>query len=407
MQIPLARRALLAGLGLPLDPFGPAFRQDPYPIYHRLRRRDPVHFTRFGYWLVTGYAEAMTVLREPRFGHPDHRAAPPAQPHVTALDRLWSDLFLVMNPPDHTRVRGAVAEHFTPAGMERLRSRVQASTDRLLDRLEPDGRLDVIGDLAYPLAAGTIAEVLGLPPEDLDRLQPHVQSLVAIVFDVVPSRARLERANAAAGWLRDYVGRLIIERQRTPRADLLTALVEAERQGRLDHEELLATSILLLLAGYETTVALIGNGLLALLRHPEQLRRLRDDGELIRSAVEELLRYDGPIQSFGRLAREDVPLGNKLIRRGQQIYVVTGAANRDPARFPDPDRLDVARQDKGHLGFGAGIHACPGQHLARIEAQVAIGTLVRRFSRMELLTRRPVWHESLHRRELQALRIAF
>jgi cytochrome P450 len=391
---------------VPLDPFGAAFRENPYPFYARLRRRDPLYFARFGCWFVTGYAEAMTVLREPRFGHPDHRAALLAKPRVTPLDRLWSDFFIVKNPPDHTRLRRAVAEHLAPAALEGRRPRVQALTDRLLDRAAPAGRMDVIEDLAYPLTTGTIADVFGVPLEDFERLQPHLQRLIAIVFDIGLSRAQLARGNAAVGCLRDYFEGLIVERRRAPRAGLLSALVEAERGGQLDADEVLATSILLLAAGYETTIALIGNGLLALLRHPEELRRLRDDGGLIASAVEEFVRYDAPIQSFGRKALADVQLGNKLIRRGQQIYVLTGAANRDPARFLDPDRLDVTREDKGHLGFGAGIHACPGQHLARIQAQVAIGTLVRRFGRMELLTSRPLWHGNPHRRGLQALPIA-
>ena len=406
LRIPIARRALLAALGVPFDPFGSAFRDDPYPIYHRLRRRDSVYFARCGLWLVTGYAEAATILRDPRFGHPDHRTALVGKTRVTALDCLRNHLFLTMNPPDHTRIRRAVAEHFTPAAAEHLRPRVQALADRLLDRVAPAGRLDVVADLAYPLALGTIAGLLGVPAEDFDRLQPPVRTVVAIVFDPAPSRSRLGRGAAAAEWLRDYFGGLLAERRRAPRADLLTALVEAERTGQLDGEETVATSILLLMAGYETTVDVIGNGLFALLRHPDQLRRLRDDRELIRSAVEELVRYDAPVQSLSRVALEDVAFGSRVIRRGQQIHVLTGAANRDPARFSDPDALDITRQDRAHLGFGAGLHACPGQHLARVEAQVAIATLVRRFSRLQLLSDRPRRHDSLHRRGLEALPIA-
>ena len=406
LRVPLARRALLAALGVPFDPFAPAFRDDPYPIYHGLRRRDSVHFARCGYWFVTGYAEAAAMLRDPRIGHPDHRTALADDPRVTPLDCLRNHLFLTMNPPDHTRIRRAVTEHFTPAAAEQLRPRVQALADRLLDRVAPAGCLDVVGDLAYPLALGTIAGALGVPSEDFDRLRPPVWTVVAIAFDPMPSPSQLGRGSVAAEWLRDYFGGLLAERRHSPLPDLLTALVEAERLGQLDGEETLATGILLLMAGYETTVDVIGNGLFALLRHPAELQRLRDDQDLIRSAVEELVRYDSPVQWVSRVAVEDVVVGNRLIRRGQQIYVFTGAANRDPARFPDPDRLDITRQDRAHLGFGAGLHACPGQHLARVEAQVAIATLVRRFSRMQLLAERPVRHDSLQRRGLQALPIA-
>jgi cytochrome P450 len=405
MRVRAIRAPVLAALGVPIDPFAPAFRENPYPFYHRLRQRDPVYFARFGCWLVTGYAEAVSALREPRLGHPDYDAALLARP--TALERFRSDLMLARNPPEHTRLRRAVTEILTPAVMEGVRPRAQALTDRLLDRLEPARRMDVIEDLAYPLALGTITDLLGVPAEDVDRVRLRVRDLAAAVFDFAPSKGRLEHGNAAASWLRDYFSGLLVERRSAPRADVLGALAEAERRGQLDAEELLATSILLLTAGYETTVGLIGNGVLALLRHPDALRRLREDLDLIRSAVEEFLRYDSPVQSFGRIALEDVPLGDKLIRRGQQVYVLTGAANRDPGRFPDPDRLDITRQDNRHLGFGVGIHACLGQHLARAEAQVAIGTLVRRLGRMALLTERPTRHDSPHGRGLQTLPIAF
>jgi pimeloyl-[acyl-carrier protein] synthase len=184
-------------------------------------------------------------------------------------------------------------------------------------------------------------------------------------------------------------------------------LAEAERRQRLGVDELLATCVLLFVAGYETTVGLIGNGVLALLRHPDELRRLWENPELIRSAVEEFLRYDSPVQSFGRLALEDVPLGDKLIRRGQQIFVLIAAANRDPVQFADPDRLDIGRRDNRHLGFGSGIHACLGQHLARVQTQVAVGTIARRLSRMELATARPPRNEGVHGRRLRSLPIVF
>jgi cytochrome P450 len=406
MQIGAVRRTVLTAGGVPFDPLGPAFREDPYPFYERLRRRGPVYFARMGCWLVTGHPEAVAALRDSRLGHPDYGAVLLGEPRPTALDRFQSHVLLSHNPPAHTRLRRAVNAVLTPAVMEGVRPRVQAVVDRLLDRVQDHRRMDVIEDLAGPLTVGTIASLLGLPDEDLGVLRDRARSFAIAAFHFAPSRAQLEQGNAATAWLGDYFARLVAERRRTARADFLTALAGAQAGGALDEDELIINSILLFSAGFETTIGLIGNGVLALLRDPGALARLREDSSLVPTAVEEFLRYDPAIQYVGRIALDDVRIGEQTIRRGQQVYVMIGAANRDPSRFPDPHRLDITRRDNRHLAFSGGIHACPGYHLARVEAQVAIATLVRRLPDMALGNEGPVWHES-NLRALRALPIAF
>ncbi|HXJ78117.1 MAG TPA: cytochrome P450 [Candidatus Methylomirabilis sp.] len=406
LRIPGVRRAVLAAAGFPFDPFGSAFRKDPYRFYHGLRRRDPVYFARIGCWLISGYAEAAATLRAPQCGHPDHRTALLENPQPTALDRQQCHMLLSNNPPDHTRMRRVVNSILTPAVVEGVRPKVQELADRLLDRVAAARRMDVIGDFAYPLAVGTIANLLGVPEGHVDRLADYGRRSSATAIALVPSRSQLDQGNAAVEWLGEYFHARLDERRRAPRADLLSGLVEAHETGHLDVDEATATGILLFTAGYETTIGLIGNGMLALLRDADALAQLREDTSLTQSAVEEFLRYDSPIPYVGRLAREDVRIGDKLIRRGQQIYVVIAAANRDPARFPEPDRLDIARPDNRHLSFSGGIHACPGPQLSRMEAQIAIATLVRRFPGMALRAEGPIWADSqLH--SLTSLPISF
>lgn len=270
--------------------------------------------------------------------------------------------------------------------------------------------MDLIGDLAFPLPVIVISELLGVPAADRDRFRRWsldiARSLDAIALPVEPEV--IERGNAARRALVGYFRDLIAERRQRPQADLLTALIAAEEQGdTLTEGELLATCVLLLVAGHETTVNLIGNGVLALLRHPGELRKLRAEPGLITSAVEELLRYDSPVQRTGRLAATDVELGGKVIPKGALLSAVLGAANRDPAHFPEPDRLDITRHDNRHLAFGWGIHFCLGAPLARVEGQVAIGALARRLPALALATERPEWRESSALHGLKALPVTF
>jgi cytochrome P450 len=389
-----------------LDFFDPEFLADPYPAFHRLRAEDPVHRHPLGFYLLTRYDDVAGFLRDPRFGKGGYQAliegrfGPSEGGPRLALSMLFRD------PPDHTRLRALVSKAFTPRVVETLRAHVQAIVDRLLEPAVRAGRMDVIHDLAYPLPVTVISELLGVPVGDADAVKGWsrdvARALDAIVLPVGPDV--IERGRRATGEMADFFRRLIEERRRGPGADLLSGLVEAEEAGdRLTEDELLATCILLYVAGHETTVNLIGNGLLALLRHPTELRRLREDPGLLSATIEELLRYDGPVQRVGRIAAVDAEVGGVRIGAGSLVVGLLGAANRDPAQFRDPDRLDLGRDQSRHLAFGSGIHYCLGAPLARLEGQVAIGTLVRRLPALALAVERPVWRPSSTLRGLEGL----
>jgi pimeloyl-[acyl-carrier protein] synthase len=388
------------------NPFLPEFNADPYPFYHRLRAEDPVHQTPMGFWVLTRYDDVAMTLRDPRFGRRGFDVLLQARFGEPGIDRAM----LFQDPPDHTRLRTLVSKAFTPRVVEGLRTHIQDVVDSLLDRVRDAHAMELIADFAYPLPVTVICEMLGVPTADRDRFRQWsidiARSLDAIAMPADPEI--VERGNAARHALEDYFHALIAERRARPRRDLLTDLIAAEEQGdRLSEDELMATIMLLFVAGHETTVNLIGNGVLALLRHPDQLRALRDEPSLIESAVEELLRYDGPAQRTGRMPNTDVEIGGKTIAKGALVLAVIGAANRDPAHFTDPDRLDITRADNRHLGFGWGIHFCLGASLARVEAQAAINTLIRRMPGLALATATPAWREASALRGLTALPVTF
>jgi cytochrome P450 len=314
------------------------------------------------------------------------------------------------DPPDHTRLRGLVSKAFTPRVVEALRPHIQTIVDGLLDRVRGAGKMDLVEDFAYPLPVIVICEMLGVPLEDRERFKTWGLD-IARGLDAIwlpPDSDVARRSVAARHELAEYFRDLIGRRRTEPRADLLSGLIAAEEAGdKLSEEELLATCILLLVAGHETTVNLIGNGTLALLRNPDQLERLRRQPDLIGAAVEELLRYDGPVQRTARIPSEDVVIGGRTIPKGEMVMPFMGAADRDPAQFPDPDRLDIARADNRHLAFGWGIHFCLGAPLARVEGQIAIGTLVRRLPDLALATERPEFRQSLTLRGLSSLPVSF
>jgi hypothetical protein len=390
-------------------PLDPAVIENPYPLYHRLRAEDPVHRSPLGFWVLSRYDDVVRLLRDERFGRGGFEQ----------LFRLrfgeegatgFARSMLFRDPPDHTRLRGLVNKAFTPRVVERMRPHIEAIVARLLDRVAPRGRMEVIEDLAYPLPIEVICGMLGVPAADQDAFRAWsldiARSLDAIALPLPD--AVVERGNRARRALTEYFQRLIAERRRQPQDDLTSDLIAAEEAGdRLSEAELLATLILLLVAGHETTVNLIGNGLLALLRHPEELARWRARPALAESAVEELLRYDGPVQRTGRIAREDVEIGGRPIKAGEVVLGLIGAANRDPAHFPDPDRLDLDRRDNRHLAFGWGIHFCLGAPLARVEAQAALGAVLRRFPGLRLAEPSVRWRETSVLRGLTALPVAF
>lgn len=392
---------------LSFDPFSPEVLADPYPVYHRLRAKDPVHRSPLGFWILTRYDDVVMALRDPRFGRKGFEPLLEAVYGSGAGQPGLVTSMLFRDPPDHTRLRALVNKAFTPRVVEGMRPHIQEIVDRLLDEVRDRESMDVIADLAYPLPVIVICEMLGVPTTDRETFRQWsldiARSLDAIGLPTDPDI--IARGNAARRALASYFrDGLLPERRKHPRADLLSALIAAEEAGdKLSEAELLATCTLLFVAGHETTVNLIGNGLLALLRHPDQLKRLRENPSLIESAVEELLRYDGPVQRTGRIPSTDVEIDGTAIARGEMVVAVIGAANRDPAHFPDPDRLDLTRPDNRHIAFGWGIHFCLGAPLARVEGQIAIDTLLRRQPRLTLATSAPEWRESSVLRGLKAL----
>jgi cytochrome P450 len=378
-------------MAIEFDPTDPAFQADPYATYARLRREAPV--LRFDTpvgpgWFLSRHADCAAVLRDPRvsaakvpLGMLPQGPVDPATLHPVARAYLGTMLFL--DPPAHTRLRQLVSKAFTPRMIEALRPRIERIADELLAPAEASGRLEWMADFAILLPVFVIGELLGVPKQDHGQLKAWSNAAAAIL-DGTLGPATFARAVPAIQALQTYMGELLELRRAQPRDDLLTALVRAqERDDRLADHEILATAILLLAAGHETTTNLLGNGLLALLRDPAALERLRREPGLVRSAVEELLRFDSPVQITSRRPLEDVEIAGQRFARGEEIAVSLGASNRDPAVFAEPDRLDLARAPNPHLAFGHGVHFCLGASLARLEAEVAFTRLFARFSKIE------------------------
>jgi pimeloyl-[acyl-carrier protein] synthase len=388
---------------------------DPYPFYAALRASNPVFRlpvgepTGPGAWLLTRHADVHAVLRDTRFSV-DRRRARLVRDN---LDRLPIGMalgeegglrtMLVMDPPDHTRVRGLVSKAFTPRHVAALRPRIERIVEELLGAAAGHGSMDLIADFAAPLPAIVIAELLGVPAADHRRFKQWSSELVTSVGAGNPVAIR-ERFEKALGQLVDYLRGVIAERRRAPGDDLISGMIQAQEQrDALTDAELLATSNLLLLAGHETTTNLIGNGTLALLRHPGELERLRAAPSLLPVAIEELLRYDSPVQATVRVATQDVEIGGRRIPAEALVITGIGAANRDPSVFPEPDRLDLAREPNPHLSFGLGVHFCLGAALARLEAELAFGALLEHFPRLELTSEAVSYRANLVLRGLDAL----
>jgi len=391
------------------NPMAPDFVADPYPMYHRLRAEDPVHHSPLGFWVLTRYPDVMAMLRDPRLIKEPIAAFVAARFGMAVPPGLGLSM-LDRDPPDHTRLRGLVSKAFTPRALERLRPEIQQIVDGLLDEVGARGSMDLIEEFAYPLPVRVICEMLGVPVKDHERFKAWgldiARGLDAIMLP--PDSEVGKRSVSGRRALAEYFRKLIAERRAAPRDDMLSALIAAEEAGdKLNEEELLATCILLLVAGHETTVNLIGNGTLALLRHPDQLRKLRENPGLIGTAVEELLRFDGPVQRTARIPSEDITIGGQTIGKGEMVMPFLGAADRDPTQFPEPDRLDITRADNRHIAFGMGIHFCLGAPLARMEGQIAINTLLARLPKVALATDRPQFRQSLTLRGLQALPVSF
>ena len=389
----------------------PEVLADPYPLFHRLRSEDPVHWDPFLHcWVVTRYEDVQRVLhsfaaaRTPTPEQLEHLGLE----HLAPLARIMVRQMLFMDPPDHTRLRRLASTAFTPRRVEGLRSHIREIANRLVDKVIAAGRMDVIADLAAPLPAIVTAELFGVPSEDHAMLKDWSTDFAEMLGNFQHNPDRFARALAAAEGMSAYFREQIVEHRRHPRDGLLQALIEAEVDGStLSLDELVANLIVTMVGGQETTTNLIGNGLLSLLRWPAEFARLEADRSLIVPAVEELLRFEAPSQHTARLAPEDLMLGGKAIRKRQAVIAVMAAANRDPERFPDPDRLDLTREDNRHMSFGWGPHFCFGAPLARLEGQVVFETILDRMPGLELEPGSLTWRTNLGLRGLTALPVRF
>jgi cytochrome P450 len=391
------------------DPFSPEHWDDPYPLYKTLRERDPIHRSPEGEWICTRYADCEAILRDPRWSsNPVHRREKRSLEEMTfreSVGELDFPVLLFMDPPDHTRLRKLVSKAFTPRTVERLRSHIQELVDGILDVAAEKGEMEVIADLGYPLPVTVICELLGVPTEDQHLFGPWSSDASRMLDGDIDEETAL-RGVSASMQLINYFNLLFDERRKSPRDDLVSALLAAEEDGDfMREEELRATVVLLFVAGHETTMNLIGNGTYALLRNPDQYAALVSDPSLAPNAVEEVLRFDGPVHVTGRIPLDDIEVGGHLFEAGEQVVTFVSAANRDPARFDHPDELDIRRPDIHHLTFSLGMHYCLGAALARVEGQVALGALARRFPKLELIEQ-PHYRDHFVLRGLRELRVS-
>jgi len=389
----------------------PAVLADPYPLYRELREHDPVHWDPFLHaWVVTSYADVVTVLHKfsaNRTPTPEQFAALGLS-SLAPIAQVMVKQMLFMDAPAHTRLRALCSAAFTSRRVEVLRSHIQDIADRLIDRVAPSGRMDVIADFANPLPAIVTAELMGVPTEDHEQLKAWSADFAEMLGNFQHNPDRAGRVSRSLQEMTSYFRAAVHAQERAPRGGLLHSLMTAEVDGgRLSEEEVIANAIVTMVGGQETTTNLIGNGLLTLLRHPQQLAQLRDNPTIIESAVEELFRYESPSQHTARLVPDDVVLGGKSLRRRDAVMAVMAAGNRDPRRFPDPDKLDLMRQDNRHLAFGWAAHFCFGAPLARIEGQIAFATLLRRLTNITIEPTPLEWRENLGLRGLKSLPIAF
>ena len=392
------------------NPLAPEFIRDPYSHYARLRTTDPMHLTPLGMYVASRHAEASLVMRDKRFGkdyaeRTKRRYGPDIMQEP--VFRSFSHTMLQQDPPDHTRLRGLVVKAFTARRVEDMRPRIQQIVDETLDRIIPLGKMELIEDFAFRLPITIICDMLGIPEEHRELFYTGSRNSGRILEPVPLSPEEIKQGNATNAMTEMYFQQLFELRRKNPGDDLTTQLVQAEEDGsKLSNEELTANIVLLFGAGHETTVNLIGNGLLALHRNPDQLALLKANPALITNAIEEFLRYDSSVQMTGRVALEDIDdLGGKKIPKGETVLCLLGSANHDPAAYPDrPDTLDITRLNVRPLSFGGGIHFCLGAQLARLEAEVAIATLLRRLPDLQLDdAENPEWRPTFVLRGLKQL----
>jgi len=389
----------------------PEVLANPYPLFRRLRSEDPVHWDAFLHtWVVTRYVDVLEVLHNfsAQRTHTPEKLEAMGLAQISPIAQLMVKQMLFMDPPGHTRLRSLASHAFSPARVAVLRTHIREIVNRLLDTVQAKGQMDIIADLGDPLPAIVTAEMLGVPLEDRHQLKAWSTNFAEMLGNFQHNPEHAARMLRTVQDMTAYFHDRIRELKNIPRDGLVHSLMTAEIDGdRLTEEEVVANSIVTMVGGLETTTNLIGNGVLTLLRNPGEIERMQEDQSLIPSAVEEMLRYESPSQHTGRLAPEDVEWEGKVIRKGQAVMAVMAAANRDPERFPDPDRFDVARTDNRHLAFGYAAHFCFGAALARVEGQEAFEAMVRRLPGLELQPGPLVWRNNLGLRGLTALPVKF
>jgi len=413
------------------NPRSAAFRANPYPVYDRLRAEDPIHYWQpRGDWILTRYADIVALLKDNRIDPRDGveqlegRTEPnsqdlqdPQDGQNPLFDRFWHlreesqrlrrHWIIVTNPPQHDRLQKVLNPGFTHQKISRLEPHLQMMADRAIDKALALGKMDVIKNFAYPLVVEAISEILGVPLEDRRRLMPLAQD-IALSIDLNKPQATYERGQFALMSLTQYFRNLIAQLRGAVESqdNLIGAMIRAQAKGELSEDELLANSTFLFFTGQGSSHHIIGNGMLALLRHPEQLRLLQENPTLIKTAIDECLRYDGPGQYIVRRALADIEIGGKEIRKGQKVIFVIGAANRDPAQFPEPDKFDICRQPNQYLTFGYGMRSCMGARLAKLVARIGVGTLVSRLPQITWENECPEWEESYKAHGLKSLPVS-
>ena len=396
------------------------FLADPYPVYQQLRTNDPIHWSeQNSFWILTRYADIALLIQNDklssnRIGAHAGRMPDQVKAHFRPFFTAVSSWMLMIDPPDHTRLRGLVNKAFTPRVVENMRALIQQLVDEMLDRVNDQGQMDVMTDLANSLPAIVIAEMLGVPGSDQNQFKAWSDDIAIALAGIDSARSKeellgqYELAQKSFLALSSYFKEKVTALRLKPQENLLSALVQAEEKGdRLTEQELFANCVLLMIAGHETTTNLIGNGVLALLRNASEQQTLRDQPELVGPAIEELLRYDSPVQKMGRVALANIPLNGREIEQGQLVCFSFGAANRDPEQFTAPEKLNLARQPNRHLAFGHGLHYCVGAALARVEGQIAIKTIFQRFQNLRLATEKLEWNRNFTLRGLKALPVTF
>ncbi len=396
------------------DLMAPEVIADPHSYYRQLRETDPVHWSeRWGGWILTRYADVVQVLRDSKRFSSDRMAylarelSQPDQERLSPIFKVLSRWLVFRDPPDHTRLRLLLNTPFTPTNVEKYRPLVRSIVQSLLDRIEGKGRMEVVRDFAYQVPMTVILELMAAPHLDRDRIKEWSEQLGAFFFIRADEPRRREIACEGVRALVDYLSPVVEERRANRGDDLISFLLGAQERGDLTESDVIATCVLLVFGGHETTMNLIANGTLALMHHPEEWERLRRKPALVSSAVEELLRFDGTVKATVRWAKEDVEVGGRTLRKGDRVLVALSAANRDPEQFDDPDRLDLTRDPNPHVAFAHGIHVCLGAPLARMEAQEAFSGLTQRLQCPTLETEDLEYHSTVVHRALKALPVAF